>query len=534
MIPLAQLLTPVAPIGAGQQPAEALGAFGRMMVSIAQERARAEENSRQFDAKHALDIEETHGRNDYYKSQAETHRAALDARAGEAREKRTNQLFDAFRKAKTPTEREQIRQELGRHGYQVDEVDTDLPLPPADPAIAAAAPPAATTPTGPAARPAKPPAASAFSRQLGAFMAGENEPTAALAPGLGGDTGGPVGSPFPWAMLGLEEPAAAPASSSGPPAPAKPSRGGKFVVKDSSGVPVLTYDEPVHQQRARDEILHALTPLVGGATTPEEQNAAEKASGVGAGALEATGDPKFALDRALDAYRTEINKYRKEYRPLHGKGGGVDGEPMSKEQRMRLGAVSDDASKIIDQVARDGNYKGVDKAGGDVRRGLEMLSGDRSGFRDTQAMAQLLREMSGLAVSDAEYRRTVGGEGAVERLKIALGQITDGGKLPDSTVRELREVFQRAERVHHLRMDEMGKQAFEQVQRRLLAATPDERDSQADAARGYFTHAYDGGERKGTAPRSPGAPKAPPAGGGGSSEQDRKNKAFKELEGLGL
>lgn len=219
----------------------------------------------------------------------------------------------------------------------------------------------------------------------------------------------------------------------------------------------------------------------------------EAASKAGAQMLDLGLQPNEAVKYAVDIYGKTLRQEFKLTRPeAPGRGGG--GAPgIGKEERMRLGGMSDDVSKIVDQVARDGKIQEISKAGLHINRGLELLKGDRSGFRDTQAMAQLLREMSGLAVTEQEYNRTVGGEGFKTLVDKALSFYASTGKLPDETIRELQEVFTRAMATYKRAKAEMGAKAYEQVRRRLLTGTPGERESQADAARGYFTDEYGGG-----------------------------------------
>lgn len=501
-ISYAPFLTPFASPALGRIDASALGQAGQLLsegVRREQERKdRLAEQQRRFE----LDQSEAAGKSDYYAAQAQTHRMAVEQSKNAATEKRAQALFDAFRKSKTPQERQAVRDELQRLGFSVEETDTELPDP------TAAATPAeaiASTTKAPAVAGTKvrtPKVSKKFASALGQFMTDENEATVAPEEQ---SPASPFADPSGVAATTMG------AMPSAAPAVPKASRGGRFVIRDKSGIQVSAYDEPAERARSQSFMRQALEARGLAATTDRERRAVDAAVVAGSNAMDLLNDPNQALKHAEDTYHRTLQQ---EFRPAKagtaGAGGGGGG--LGKEQRMRLGGMSDDESKIIDQVARDGKIQEVSKAGLHIQRGLDLLKGDRSGFRDTQAMAELLREMSGLAVTEQEYNRTVGGNGFKTLVEKALSFYTSTGKLPDETIRELQEVFTRAMNSYKTAKTAMGQKAYDQVKRRLLTGTPEEREAQADAARGYFTDEY--------SDASGGAAKPAAGGGAPKSKQD--------------
>jgi len=493
--------------------------LGRIDVSGLEDAARMMEQRAQFDQNrqdrlskeardYALEQTQAEGRNRYYDAQAATHRMAVEQAKNSDQEKRARALFDAFRKSKTPNERRAIADELQRLGFTVEEQATELP------AEAPPVPAETAAPTSPAAKAPKAPKPNAgFMSALGQIVTDENAQEAPVDEASLGK--GSLASVLGISGAQADASTAGGASAEGEiAAPGTPTRGGRFVIKDKSGATVHSYDEPLERMKSQMSIKGALGAMGLAATTEREKAAVEAASKAGAQMLDLGLAPDQAVKYAVDIYGKTLNQEFKKTYP-QGAGGGSGGPVMGKEERQRVSALSDDASKIIDQVARDEKKGEVSKAGLHINRGLELLKGDRSGFRDTQAMAQLLREMSGLAVTEQEYNRTVGGEGFRTLVEKALSFYGSTGKLPDETIRELKAVFQRAQASYKRALAAMGTKAYEQVKRRLLLATPEEREAQADAARGYFTDEYSDSA-------APAAPKGKPGGGAtnGSKRQE--------------
>lgn len=479
------LLTPFASPALGRINPTALGEAGQALSdSVRQDQLRQDRLAEQ-QRRYELDKAGEEGKNRYYDAQAATHRMQVEEAKNSATNKRANALFDAFRKTKTPSERSLIRDELKRIGYSVEEGDTELPG-------QAGGPQAAPSSTGGV-------SAAALSSTI--------DPSQS-AMGTIGEPGG-IASGATMGEGGVPEMGVLPSAA---PAMPKMSRGGRFTIKDPTGIQVASYDEPMERMKSQLSIRGALGSMGLAATTDREKAATAAATEAGANMLDLGVDPNNAVKHAVDIYGHVLNtgEFKRTLPPGHG--GGGPGGKVGKEERMRLGAMGDDSLAITKFVADQGKFGEISKAGLHIQRGLDLLKGDRSGFRDTQAMAELLREMSGLAVTEQEYNRTVGGEGFKTLVEKALSFYGSTGQLPDETIRELREVFVRAMSSYKAAKNDMGAKAYEQVKRRLLTATPEERESQADAARGFFTDEY-GDQKKA-------APKGAPAQGGHASDEE--------------
>lgn len=466
-------------------------------------RAELAQRQSQFEAKNALEAKEVAGKNKYYEDLIDARRENSAAMRDEKKEKRVSVLMDAFRRAKTPRDRDLIRQELTRLGYAVEEDDTEMPD-----TTTAQAPLLSPLDAAPSPAPGKPGAPvpkvdPKFKAALGAEMAKDDDP-------FGLNEQPSQGDPTPLDPLLF---------GAGAPAPQQPKRGGRFTVRDDKGNLAMTFDEPVERQKSRMAVSSVLTPLIGQASNPEEKAAAQVATDAAANAVDAGFSMQDAAKFGAELYHKEMARYKTERRPgAVGAGGGSGG--ISKEDRMRLGGVGGDLEKVIDQVSRDGAMPSLTKAEADVKRGISMLEGGRTGFRDTQAMGMLLREMSGLTVSDREYERVVGGGSKLSELERKVNSYVGGGQLPDDIVRELQEVFMRARKIQTDRREAMANQAEDQVRGRLLTAKPEEVDRLAETARRYYL----GG---------PSEKKSGPAGGGGDEAKRRKALEDK-LKGMGL
>lgn len=386
-----------------------------MMSADALARAKMAQQQQQSDAEMALKGQQlgiekiaTEGKNRYYDAQADTHRLDVENRGKIAGEKRVNVLMDAFRKAKTPDERDAIRQELTRNGFNVAEQDTDLPEIPGQPGAK--------------------PAAPKEEKGVGAFLnLFGDQMSKAFQGGAGGDqvaAGGASSS-----LDGLQTPAV----------PQKPKRGGKFVVTDKEGNPVVTYDEPLHKSQGRQRILDAAEPLIGGGRTPENEAAAQRAADAAAGALDATGDSKYALDTFMKLYAAETGQFKKEHRQGVGGGGGPAGPTKVdiKLSEFDNKTVND----IIHRVETTYHTKAASDSENDALQGLKMIQDLDSGTGDYAALANYMKSMSGKAVSDKERAAFTGGEGFWAEMETRGNRYLNGGRYAPEFMRELEKVL---------------------------------------------------------------------------------------------
>lgn len=501
--------------------------FGQSLREESLRKQQLQQQKDQFQQTHALQTEETRGRNRYYEDLVDQRREASHLRNMEQKDKRAAALMDAFRKAKNAQERDLIRQELTRIGYSVEEGETDLPdVAAVQPGVA---PPNAVAPAQAGMAPPVGPGGFRTSEHMPEDLRAESAMRAEIEGGAAGLTknesarlsqgasGGGLGA------FGI----------AGPAQMQKPKRGGRFTIRDSQGGLAQIYDEPMERERKRSAVSGMLQPYIGMSSNAEEKAAAEMAEKIAVAAIDGGVSEERAMLLGQRAYEKEMGRFKMERRPGSIPTGGGGG--MSKERRMTIGQFSDDLAKIRDQVARDSNIKDIDKGEGLAQRGLSMLEGE-SGFTDGQALGQLMKELSGLTVSDAERNFIMGSEGKFNQLMVEANRIGGNARLPDDIRRGIRDVFNRAMQVSRERREKAGNLAYETTMRTLLAADPEERAQLADANRGYFTSRFEsetpkpksagGGGARGGSP----APKsAAPAGG---ATDERKKKAIEAAKAL--
>lgn len=535
--PLDLFITPVTKPWEADRPVTSIGEFGQMLNDNANRKRMLGQQDAHFQQEMGLRQRQAAESERWHKDAVDARREMAHEKNELTKEKRVNTLLDALKKAVRLNQRaeaDMIRQELSSMGYKVEEVASEYQDPAEAVASEGPAPggpgplgmvqgpkPGKAPPVDPSVskvlKPGmKPGKTSAFGPALDAYMAGEGGASPEPKPELG--------SPFPWESLGLGAPPEKPTAT--------PGRGGRFIVRDKQGNLVQSFDQGMETQRQAQAILQMMAPRIGDTSTPEKQKAADKAAKAGVAALEVLPVDK-AVQLATDAYFKEMGTYKDQKLPstLGSGGGGV----VSKEERMRMGAFSDDVKDIINQVKNEYNTAATEKASAIGERGLSMLEGD-SGFMDAQALGQLMKEMSGLTVSDRERAFIEGSEGKIAEYQRELNKWIGSGRLPPELQKGLRDTFARAIQVHRNVLEKGGNQAYEQVQRRILTASPEERERVADAARGFFTGSYQlereapkGAPKAGPRPSGPG-----PVGASPPSDDERRKKLLEKMNRMGL
>lgn len=453
-----------------------LGDYGQSLSERAYRDKVFGEEKRQFDTEQARRSKVDKGTIAYHEDLVSARREASRNALEGKKEARVTALLAQMRKSANANkwdEVESIRAELTRMGYATEESDTEF-APPEDTAaaIADAGMPKPPAPKVPAAKGPKPD--PAFLGTLSQLVANEKPGEGAI------EAGDPLASPFPWEASGMPAP------------PKKKGPGGRFTIKDPQGNLVQTVDVPMEMEKDRQSIEAALAPYIDDPQNPEAQAAMRRASAMAQKAIATGTSPDQARREAMQAFKAEMQRFKTQRLPSAQPAGGGGGSGISKEDRMRLTAVGGDVEKVVDQVARDQKLPSLNEARRHTQRGMAMLQGDRSGFRDVNAMAQLLREMSGLTVSDNEYGRYVGGGSKLLELETKVRSYTAAGKLPDELISELREVFLRATKIQDDAINNMGDLAANQVKGRLLTAKPEEAERLSNTARDYFKQQFGG------------------------------------------
>jgi len=515
--PFAGLITPITPVApAGGQMGAALGEAGDA-AALQRERDRQFQQKQLDDYQKWLDqaadreVKSKHFDqiNAYYNAQTALHKDQLAEKQNALGEKRAQQLFDAFRKAKTPQDRENIRQELQRAGFTVTEADTELPEEPAAaPAEAAPAPAAAP---GTYAHPPKPggalppiskatkgvlqnhaepntvgmgrggitlPVQKTQPMGIDAFMASPEAQASAASPeaaSAGGELPPEMqknpydgGSLFPWDLAGFPEPK--------PPTPEKPKRGGKFTVTDKSGNQVLQYDEPLQQQKMRQDILRVGEPLITQGRNEINRDAANRAADAAAADYAAFGDSGKAIDLFTKLYGQQVGQFKKEF---PGGGGGGPAGPSKTDIKL---AERDDTlvQHVIGRVGGQYEMKAVDQSITMAKNSLSSMN-EHTGMGDLNAFKQYLLAMSGKVVTDKEMEQFMHSSGAWTGWEKKYNEYMNEGKFPPQFLRSLQTLMQGFIANAEAKRKELGENAYQQV----LGLQGSEQA--AAVARGHFT-----------------------------------------------
>lgn len=428
-------LTPFASPALGKIDVSGLGDAARMLEQRSQYDLSRQDRLTKEANDLALEKEQAAGKNRYYDAQAETHRMAVEQAKNADQEKRARGLFDAFRKAKSPGERQAVMDELRRSGFSVEEQASDLPAVAAAPSAAPSAAPESSAPAVSAA-PAypKPPKPNrAFASALGQFMANENDATASPeAPSAEGGIDQVMGSPAAASMGRL------PSMSSASTDLAAPQGKGKFLIKDKSGIVVHAFDEPVERAKSQAAIQGALSSLGVAAATDRERAAADAAAKAGGQMLDLGLQPDQAVRYALDVYGKTLNgEFKKVYPQGHGSGAAGP----TKTELAVTKIEGEERNRIITRVSRDFNVKAADEVANFAQRALDKMN-LATGTGDYGAFADWLKEESGKVVTDREREQFMSSAGGFTGLKNKVDRWTNGGRFDPEYMGEVRQLME--------------------------------------------------------------------------------------------
>ena len=475
VMPLDLFITPYTPVdrmptaGAGYK---ALGDFGRDLSERAYRDKQFAEGQRQFDQKHALDVEQQKDTRAYHTDLIDARREASRNALESKRDAKVSALLAQMRKSANANrwdEVDSIRQELTRMGYATEESDTEFEPPEAEASkTAAALAPDVPSPKIPAAQVPKPD--KKFAGALAAEM-GKDDPF-----GLGGpsiEASDPTGSPFPWEDHGIA------------PAPKKKGPGGRFTTRDAQGNLVQTMDVPMEMEKDRQSIELALAPYIDDPQNPESQGAARRASQVAQKAIATGMSPDKALQLGIQSYKTEMQRYKGQRLPSAQPTGG--GGVSKQEQQMGVQTFD----KTLAAVKEGRAEQVIAKARTDLSEAEQMegmLSDPEKAFSNRAAMMDWLHAKIGSAQTRTELNNALGGAGAIAKLQMDLNNWTDGGRMPDEIRRGLLQVVQASKQTAQKRIDDAGASAADFLRETLPDfVSPEKREKMAGAASNFLT-----------------------------------------------
>lgn len=525
VMPLDLFVTPFTDPAKAPIAGEGLQRLGAQLTESAHRKRMLAEDARQFDAEHARRSAADKSTAAYHEDLIAARREGSREAARQRREARAASLLQEMRKAAAQNrydDVENIRQQLTALGYASEESDTAFDPHAAADAMADAAMATAPQPATPAApappKPGKGPKVDPkFAKALGAEMGRETDPDpfGLGAPSIQAED--PSVSPMPWGELGLDAP-----PSAAPAAAGKKKRGGRFTIKDPEGFTVSSMDIPMERERKREAIEEALQPYIDDPQNPEQLGAARRASAIAQKALDAGYSDHAALQLGVQQLNKEMQRYKAQRlpsapAPTGGGGGGSLG--VSKQEQSRLGTAEAYTLKVVTEARQE---EAVVKARQDLSSAehlQDLLSNPDDAFSNRMGMMEELHRLIGSAQTRSEIENALGGAGAIEKLKMDVGNWTDGGRMPEP----IRTGFQRAalaaKRAAQKRLDDAGNKVYEFIRDNPSLLTTEEREKAGNAGRNMV--------RGYTAPSAGSSAPKP-------SDPDRRKKLEEKMKRLGL
>ncbi len=437
MIDLSPFLTPyprpnLAAPTAGAGAISDLADFQANQSKTAAQQALEQEKLKNEQAQTAINKTHVEGTNAYYADQVKLHQEQLKEKEAADLQKQQDSLGAAYRKAKTPEQRQLILQAYKRTGAKVEEQASSIAAPGAE--ASSQGPDIASSMAQITGEPITPDAPFASGQGPNdVFKARPTNPKLAgvLATEAQGATPpAPADEPFPWEMLGMGAPKPAPAP------PPKPQGTGRTIVTDpKTGAVILDYDEPAEGKMRSDSIRTAFAGLQTG--SPEEKAAADKAINVASGYAQQTSDIEGAKTLALDLYKASLGEYKKKLVPGQGgAGGGVDEKHAFK--------VEEKVSSILKDEDTRNKYSAM-KKDSELLQDARSLLATGSGPAQTLAAVDLMRKFNGRAGNQAEFSALKGG--AWYKVQSFLNSMTDErAPMPEGLVRDLAQAVDAAEK----------------------------------------------------------------------------------------
>lgn len=204
--------------------------------------------------------------------------------------------------------------------------------------------------------------------------------------------------------------------------------GGRHVFRDRQGNVVAEIDLPAIRGKHMDSLDAALGPILDGAKTPAEKQAAEQAKGFAVKAVDSGQYTwKDAANKAIDFYQKSVGEAGKTSRA------GI-GDMFKQTHAMNL-----QADHILGQVSRDIKLPALNDAERDLQGTVAAL-GTGSGTGDVIAVRKLLKSIEGRA-TDADYQSVINSSGWVNRF-LNLPENVLEGRLTPEVIAQIRQNVQ--------------------------------------------------------------------------------------------
>lgn len=248
-------------------------------------------------------------------------------------------------------------------------------------------------------------------------------------------------------------------------------------------------------QRQQQRVASALEPLVASATTPEEKAAALEARDM-AIQLIGTTSPDKAFQSGLDFYQKTLDrqgklKRAKVVRGTAGSGGegygGIEG--LSKETSKRSFETGRYANQLINNTLQNSNVKNIREEIANADDALQKAS-SKDPLAQFASKATLQRMLMKGSLSDRDVARLEAAPGQWARLEQWANNWTEGGKVPEDVLRQIKDIANKKRMLLKQRLHEAGQLAKNRVlgdEALRTNTTPEELDSYGDQAYGDAT-----------------------------------------------
>lgn len=237
-------------------------------------------------------------------------------------------------------------------------------------------------------------------------------------------------------------------------------------------------------------VRESLQSLVDNAPSEDHKAAAEQAIAM---AERIASGPDVTYEEAIEY---GISLYEKRAAALEARGlqemrtrnrgGGGSASGFSKADVSRLGGVSDDTREDIRLIATQEKFSALQQSQRDVNEVIARVS-SRDALSQRGAIGSLLKSISGAAATDQERAFYLNSVGLPNTVLDKWANLFEGGELNEELLGQLRSLMQGANGRLAKERQRIGGQAYEFVRSRSGAMTPEEREAEAERARGFFT-----------------------------------------------
>lgn len=267
--------------------------------------------------------------------------------------------------------------------------------------------------------------------------------------------------------------------------PRDPAHGTVYEVFDKNTGQVLgRYDHTALRQYQEQKIRAAFAPYESGSDPLEKEIAGQVRDSTIARL--GTGEP---LDKLINSglsnyqHRLATESQSRRHR-VGGTGGGASG--VSKTDFARGSTMLERVHAAVREVRAETHYQQTVDGLAFADKGLAQLESN-NGMGDALALSGLTQSIFGKMQSDREFKRIFESAGKWESWKNELNKYTNGGRMPEGLVGELRQAFRTMQQVGLARQQDTEQRAYNAASAaaKILGANEEEAAQLGDYGRQY-------------------------------------------------